>query len=124
MITRLLILLLIMGACRSGEIACPEKKSVRLKKRPSNYMKSYSRSLSASMNERPNIHSRGEIPGQKHVKTISSIEEWDCPKPGTRAGIPKSVKENIRRNRKKFNSYYKKRSDTDSLHTAANPRIR
>lgn len=111
MTIRLLIIMILFAACRSGEIACPEVKSVRLNKRPSNYMKSYARSLSASSEEKVNIHSRKSIPQQKHMKTISSIEEWDCPKPGANA-IPKSVKENIKRNRKKFDDYFKNKSDS------------
>jgi hypothetical protein len=120
MTLRLIILMLLFGACRSGEINCPEVKTVRLKKRPSNYMRAYSRSLSASTNERVSIHDRNEIPqNTRAVKSSDSIEEWDCPKPGTKAAMPKSVKENIRKNRKKFDAYYKSRTVSDSIRSVS-----
>jgi hypothetical protein len=119
MIFRLLIMVVLLSACRSAEMACPEVKAVKLNKRPSNYMRSYSRSLSASANDRVSIHEKNEIPQQTRVvKSSDSIEEWDCPKPGTKAAMPRSVKENIRKNRKKFDAYYKSRSLTDSIQSA------
>ncbi|HYF66997.1 MAG TPA: hypothetical protein VD884_02625 [Ohtaekwangia sp.] len=38
----------------------------------------------------------------KEVKNVS-IEEWDCPKPGSRRYMPRSVKENIKKNLQKVN---------------------
>jgi hypothetical protein len=108
-----------LSACRSGEIACPHVKGVKLNKRPSNYMKSYSRSLSASANERVSIHAKGEIPQTtRPVKSSESIEEWDCPKPGSKS-MPRSVKENIKKNKKKFDAYYKSRISVDSTKAAS-----
>jgi len=37
------------------------------------------------------------------VKSIT-VEEWNCPKPGEKKVMPRSVKENIRKNLKKVKS--------------------
>ena len=49
----------------------------------------------------------------RDYKTIS-VEEWDCPRPGT-SKMPKHVQENIRKNRKRINEYYKNRESADSV---------
>lgn len=117
---RLFLVVLILGSCRSGEIACPEVKAVKLNKRPANYMRSHSRSYSVSA-QKKDIHSKYEIPlNSRPVKKAESIEEWDCPKPGTKASLPRSVKENIKKNRKKFDSYYKNKPHPDSLQSSSN----
>jgi hypothetical protein len=117
MAIRLIVLILLFSACRSSDMACPEVKMVKLKKRPSNYLlRSSQRSLTASNRqqekEKPKVDYRPQA--TRNVKTIDSIEEWDCPKPGTKV-IPKSVKENIKKNRKKFETYYRSRTQVDSV---------
>lgn len=125
MLIRLLLITLLFTACRSGEIACPEVKTVKLKKKPMNYrMRMQSQSITASAREEDrttNVHMRGEVPVKqiRPVKSLNSIEEWDCPKPGTKNALPKSVRENIKKNRKKFDSYYKSRSFPDSVQNNA-----
>jgi hypothetical protein len=95
-------------------MACPEVKVVKLNKRPANYrmkMQSYSAS---SRETEPEIAAR---PRQtRPVKSSDGIEEWDCPKPGSKA-LPKSVKVNIRKNKKKFDTWYKTRITTDTTQT-------
>jgi hypothetical protein len=115
MLIRLLILLFLLSACRSGEIACPEVKAVKLRKKPGNYrIQTQDKTVTASTQERPTAR----VPSQvRNTKTIASIEEWDCPRPGAKTPMPKSVKENIKKNRKKFDDYYKKRSSPDSVTT-------
>jgi hypothetical protein len=54
----------------------------------------------------------------RNIKSIDTIEEWDCPKPGTRNALPKSVKENIKKNKRKFEEYYKNRIQPDSVQAA------
>lgn len=120
MLVRLLLIALLFTACRANDMACPEIKTVKLKKRPTNYrMRMQSQSVTASAREgekNKTIHDRETNPRQtRPVKSIESIEEWDCPKPGTKNALPKSVKENIKKNRKKFDNYYKSRSYPDSL---------
>ena len=120
MFSRILLLVFILGACRSSDMACPEVKIVKLNKKPTNYrIRMYDRSLSASnateTKEKPEGKPEGKPRQTRPVKSVASIEEWDCPKPGTKAAMPKTVKENIRKNRKKFETYYKNRISPDSL---------
>jgi hypothetical protein len=99
-------------------MACPEVKMVKLKKRPSNYLlRSSQRSLTASNRhqeekEKPKVDFRPQ--STRNVKTIESIDEWDCPKPGSKV-MPRSVKENIKKNRKKFETYYRSKTQADSV---------
>lgn len=123
MLIRLIIIALLFTACRAGDMACPEPKFVKLNKRPANYrMRMQSRQMSASAHEEREKANqlRSEILQRqtRPVKSIASIEEWDCPKPGTKT-VPKAVKENIRKNRKKFDTYYKNRNFPDSTQNAS-----
>lgn len=121
MILRLIILVLLVSACRTSDMACPEPKTVKLKKRPGNYLRSAQRSLSAFNHEHQEREKpRGEFRPQssRNVKSIDTIEEWDCPKPGAKV-LPKSVKVNIKKNRKKFETYYKNRIQADSAQALA-----
>ncbi len=112
---RIVVLLLIVcGACRSGEIACPDPVVAKLRKRPANYgLKTSQKNITASSKEVPK-EKPFKYPEPKAVKSAASIEEWDCPKPGSKT-MPKSVKENIKKNRKKFDSYYRNKVLSDSL---------
>lgn len=114
MVFRIIIILILCGACKSGEIACPDPVTAKLRKRPANYgLKASQKNLTASSNEvskeRP-----FKYPEPRNVKSAATIEEWDCPKPGSKT-MPKSVKENIRKNRKKFDAYYKSKVMNDSV---------
>jgi hypothetical protein len=120
MLIRFLLLLILFSACRSGEIHCPEVKTVKLRKKPGHYIRPVEKEVTASANERKPVKIQ---PSTRKVKTISSIEEWDCPRPGANA-IPKSVKENIKKNRKKFDDYYKNKSHTDSTSTTTSSSFR
>lgn len=118
----LLLLIFILTSCAGvNEMGCPTVKTVKLNRRPLNYMRAHYRSLSASGDDKEtswsDVRSR-----PRQVKTIDSIEEWDCPKPGTRTPLPKSVRENIKKNRKKFNAHYKNRMEVDSLGVRASQR--
>ncbi len=119
MAPRLLLLLIFLASCAGlNEMGCPRVKVVKLNRKPSNYMKTHYRSLSASnrVTERERDNARDIKLRQRPVKTVS-IEEWDCPKPGSPTPLPKAVRENIRKNRKKFDSYYKNRVAVDSVST-------
>ncbi|MBT1701012.1 hypothetical protein KK083_29230 [Fulvivirgaceae bacterium PWU4] len=113
----LLAFIFLLAACRSGEIACPRVKGVKLNRRPENYRMKMNAYASAEEEEKEKF----TFPRQtRPVKDAASIEEWDCPKPGTKAQMPRAVKENIRKNRKKFETYYKNRNVPDTLHTSTN----
>jgi hypothetical protein len=114
MVFRFLILALLFAACRSGEIACPEPATVKLRKKPTNFgLNTSHKNLSASSKE-VSREKTFKFPEPKNVKSAATIEEWDCPKPGSKA-MPKSVKENIKKNRKKFDAYYRSKVLPDSL---------
>jgi hypothetical protein len=49
-----------------------------------------------------------------------NVEEWDCPKPGAKKNMPKALRENIKKNRKAFEAYYKNRSVVDSVASKPN----
>ena len=112
-------LLIVCSACRSGEIACPDPVTAKLRKRPANYgLKTSQKSLTASSKEVAK-EKPFKYPQPRNVKSAASIEEWDCPKPGSKS-MPKSVKENIKKNRKKFDAYYKSKVLPDSLSQSVN----
>lgn len=119
MVFRIIIILILCSACRSGEIACPDPVTAKLRKRPANYgLKTSQKNLTASSQE-VSKEKTFKYPEPKNVKSAATIEEWDCPKPGSKT-MPKSVKENIKKNRKKFDAYYKSKSLSDSLVQTAN----
>jgi len=110
------IVIIICSACQGGRIPCPKVKTVKLHKsfRPS------ASSYSAKASQQAEV----ENEKTKEVKTNDvrfiqniSVEEWDCPKPGTKHYMPKSVKENIKRNKKKIEADFKKEQQADSLST-------
>lgn len=106
-------LLIICTACQVGKIPCPKIKTVKLHKnfRPS------AASLSAKVNqERETVQRTKDVKvNDVHFIKNISVEEWDCPKPGVKRYMPKSVKENIRKNKKKFESDVRTENQTDSL---------
>ena len=106
-----LIVLIFCGACRSGDIACPDPQSVRLKKHAGvNY-----RVLLARRRMEPKKITKAQLRQlqAKEYKTVP-VEEWDCPRPGMNK-MPRHVQDNIRRNKKRINEYYKNRESADSL---------
>jgi hypothetical protein len=120
------ILLILLTACQSGLIPCPKVKNDRVKKAPIGKRIRYAeRNTTASAREiqqpRPTTaprntqtYTRTQIrPALEHV----DVEEWDCPKPGSKRSMPKSVKDNIRKNKKAFESYYRSRDAQDSVAT-------
>jgi hypothetical protein len=114
---RLILLVLFLStACQSGLIPCPRVKTAKIKRTHVNKpMRQYIESLSANADTEDvskNIHyksSKGT--GNLAVKNIT-VEEWDCPRPGAKKYMPKTVKDNIKRNFKKINSDSKVSSDT------------
>ncbi len=120
MLLRLLLLIIVVSACRSGEIICPEPKLVKLNKRPSNYrMRIQAKSYTASTKEDKETYKNGK-PKPRPVKDAATIEEWDCPKPGGKSQLSKTAKENIKKNKKKIEDYYKSRNSTDSVQSKNN----
>ena len=106
-------LLIICTACQVGKIPCPKIKTVKLHKkfRPSDA------SISAKADqERETVQRNKDVKiNDVHYIQNISVEEWDCPKPGAKRYMPKSVKENIRKNKKKIESDMRSESQADSL---------
>jgi hypothetical protein len=121
MVFRILLLALLFSACRSGVIKCPDPVTAKLRKRPANYgLKTPEKNITASSKE-VTKEKPFKYPEPRNVKSADTIEEWDCPKPGSKT-VPKSVKENIKKNRKKFDAYYRSKVLPDSVSRNVNQR--
>ncbi|MBT1709046.1 hypothetical protein KK062_12465 [Fulvivirgaceae bacterium PWU5] len=112
--------LVLLTACQSGRIPCPEPKAVKVKRSVihKRFLNS-DQTLSAKADDDPKARSARD--GNKSsVRVISSVsvEEWDCPQPGRKKYMPRSVRQNIRKNMKKINTPENKR---DSVATQVHP---
>ncbi len=107
------IVLIVCTSCSGGVIPCPKVKTAKLHRS----FKPSASSLTARANEEPAATGRKQKDARIHdvhfIQNVS-VEEWDCPKPGKKRYMPKSVKENIRKNRKKIESDLKENA-ADSL---------
>jgi hypothetical protein len=112
----MLVILIFCTSCQSGIIPCPVVKADKVKR--SNGRRGYfaPKMMTASVKEsKETTEAKTRVrpqarPALEHV----DVEEWDCPKPGGKRNMPKSLKENIRKNKKAFESYYKSRADSVS----------
>jgi hypothetical protein len=112
MFTRIIpLLLLVCVACAPNPFACPSPEKVRLKKRVG---VNYKVLIARKRQQQPKI-TKAELRQlmSREYKTVT-VEEWDCPRPGVK-NVPKEVQDNIRKNKKRFNEYYKTRNSSDSL---------
>lgn len=101
----IVIIIVFCTGCMGGKIPCPKIKTVKLQK---NYRPpSSAYSAKANLPEPENPQKEGKVNDVHFIQNVS-MEEWDCPKPGSKHYMPKSVKENIKRNKKKIESDYKK----------------
>ena len=107
----IVFVILICTACQGGLIPCPRVKTAKLQKhyRPS----AYAFTAQATQAEVENQKKDVKLNDVHYIQNVS-MEEWDCPKPGSKRYLPKSVKENIKRNKEKIESDYKKQQ-ADSL---------
>jgi hypothetical protein len=108
------LLLFVCAACQMGRIPCPKIKTAKLNKS----FRSPSSSLSAKVSLAPESdiqQTKESRPSEVRFINNISVEEWDCPKPGAKHYMPKSVKENIRKNWKKFESDARKKNEADSV---------
>jgi hypothetical protein len=115
----LILFILVFSACQSGRIPCPVVKADKVKKSTIRKKLRYAeRNTTASIEELPGKSTRIETyirpevrPALEHV----DVEEWDCPKPGTKRSLPKALKDNIRKNKRAYETYYKNKSDSASF---------
>lgn len=104
--------------CSSGIIPCPEIKGLKLKKSQVNKRIRYPDRKIAREEPEPviTVSSDASTPQEnprnaqryRYVKykiEHVDVEDLDCPKPGDRK-MPRAVKDNIRKNRKKIRYYY------------------
>ncbi len=122
LIRALILFLVICTGCSSGIIPCPEVKGLRLKKsQVGKKHRAFDRHrdepepvITVSSDARtPQQSSRNKYRYVKYTIQHVDVEELDCPKPGEKK-MPKAVKENIRKNRKKIR-YYSEEVAADSL---------
>lgn len=105
MLSRLIFVILFLTSCQRGLIPCPEVEVVRFKEKNAYRQKPV---MMAKAKEEPEEKTTTwKKPKDKFVQNVT-IEEWDCPKPGNKKYMPKSVRQNIRKNERKIHT-------TDSL---------
>jgi hypothetical protein len=70
----------------------------------------------------PNSKNANKYRYVKYTMQHVDVEELDCPKPGAKKTMPRGVKENIRKNKKKIRYYYREtEGDTLALAPATGP---
>lgn len=108
----IILVALMMSACRADKIACPEITVTRLKTtviRPGQLKKDNTpeERFSASTRYRPS-----DFKPRKDLKKAESIDEWDCPQPDK---IRKLAHEQKKRMEKQMKLEQKKRKELDTL---------
>ncbi len=129
LIRAFILFLVICTGCSSGIIPCPEVKGLRLKKsHAGKNFRGWDRHrdepepvITVSSDARtPQQSSKNKYRYVRYTIEHVDVEEMDCPKPGEKK-IPKSVKENIRKHRKKMRYYYEPGADSLSLVPSSHP---
>jgi hypothetical protein len=101
---RLILLVLILcTSCERGLIPCPSLKTIKAKHYRRPLINSKSLSARANDDAKESRMRNYKSEDTRVVKSIT-VEEWDCPKPGEKKVMPRSVKENIKKNLKKVKS--------------------
>lgn len=107
----IIIIALMISACRSGELACPDITVTKLKStviRPGQLKKGNSEEkFSASTRYRPS-----DFKPRTDLKKAESIDEWDCPQPDK---IRKLARDQKKRMEKQAKLEQKKRREIDTL---------
>ena len=110
----LVAVLLLCMACQSGKIPCPHIKAPKAKrtninKRNLQYASARREQAEEETKTQSSNSGRGQDP--RFIKHVT-VEEWDCPHPGEKKYMPKSVKNNIRRNMQRINDDRKNGGDS------------
>ena len=110
-------ILFICTACQSGLLPCPKGNTAKLRR--NNFHNSFRESM-LSLSARneddrtDNVHYKTSKSNEgKSIQNVS-VEEWDFPRPGAKKYLPKSVRENIKKNMKKIKSSSVNKSETSS----------
>ncbi len=101
------LLIILCSGCQIGKIPCPRVKEAKLR---THYRSTV---FSARANQEQTENAQTQRSKDPHVSNTHfiqnvSVAEWDCPRPGRKRYLPKSVKENIRKNMDKIKSDSKK----------------
>lgn|SRR5690606_33512699 len=109
------LLILCMAAllgmsCQSGRIPCPKPGAKTSRKLPKR-MKSYALTKPSEVRAEAKAQSK---PGDSRYVSNVTVEEWDCPEPGSKKYLPKHVRKNIRKNFARM-SDERMKARTDSL---------
>ena len=109
----LLIIYIFCSGCQYGLIPCPNYDKPSYKKVNFRATKNHSNKTDNSVKEKQyhNYYVFLELK-KKHTKKIVSVEEWDCPRPGTqkiskntkRKSTENKIKLDTKRNKKLFQS--------------------
>lgn len=110
----IVIVLIICTSCQSGLIPCPTVRADKVKRSTGKRAYFAPKMVTASVKEtKPEPVKRTRpISTTRPALEKVDVEEWDCPKPGTKKAMPKALKDNIRKNKKAFEAYYKNKTDS------------
>ena len=106
----IILIAVFLSGCQAGLIPCPKAEAIKMKRSSPGYGRAQNTGSSAIANrsqaEVEPVESKKPKPrvtpkDEKFVKNVSE-EEWDCPRPGSKKYLPKSVRRNIRANMKKI----------------------
>lgn len=125
MLIRCIVLFLVLcTGCRTGIIPCPEVKGLKLKKsqvnkrfRVPDKTRQPDEVITVSSDAKtlqPTSKNTQRYRYVKYTMQHVDVEELDCPRPGEKKVMPRAVKENIRKNKKKIRYYYQE-TNSDSL---------
>jgi hypothetical protein len=114
----IVILIVICTACQSGRIPCPDARGPKIRKVRVNSKQKpeYTASINSRRGQAETKTQTGQAKESegRFVRNVS-VEEWDCPRPGEKKYMPRSIKGNIKRNMKKLNEDRKQKASSDSL---------
>ncbi len=91
----LLVAALLGTGCQTGRIPCPKPGAKTSKKVPKR-MKSYAL-MNTSETRAPEAKAGTKPSDSRYVSNVT-VEEWDCPEPGSKKYLPKHIRKNIRKN--------------------------
>jgi len=103
-IVLILLVLVWCNACQTGKIPCPKPRYAKAKKTVirKNFAQAESSVSARGEREDDKPQIRGVRGTEAKMIHNISVEEWDCPRPGVRKYMPRSVRDNIRKNFKKL----------------------
>lgn len=97
--------ILLVAACSSDRILCPKTGKSRLKQSTLNPEKvrrnTPETNLTSSIENKPNLYRYRYVDIRMENKSQESVEEWDCPRPGSKKSR-KAAREYLKKQEKKI----------------------